>query len=194
MSETDEKNQSPSAQIPCENASDAWHAANPEPVCKAMDKTGGDATWVDDGKPCRLIYRPGEWSKEHWHRIGGREPFWHDTIFNTIDNHTARCINQDALREGLEAMGICIETDFNGKSGCIPSYTVRKELRNEDSYFEGDGGCESLTTKGWVNLEKAHGLEGLSQSIYLLHIPTQIEALVCAVEALPVSENEGEKE
>lgn len=46
--------------------------------------------------------------------------------------------------EALAAKAIKIDTGINGKNGPIASYTVWKELRNEDGYYEGDGGWEVL--------------------------------------------------
>ena len=46
--------------------------------------------------------------------------------------------------EALAAQAIIIDTQVNGKSGITASYTVRKELCNEDGYYEGDGGCVEL--------------------------------------------------
>ncbi len=173
MSEQTDKTQAPSAQEP--NAADAWHAANPERVNAAMDKTGGWATFEEyneefdyttvtqirfsDAHENPLTGKMGRWIKEYDH-AGPLERQWRLSD-DEVSNHTARCVNESALKERLEAM------DIDG---------LRVAPVNKWIVFRGKRGNHEqvLTRDGWEGGDEAGAL-----------FPTLIEALVCAAEALP---------
>lgn len=65
-----------------------------------------------------------------------------------VFGYEALALIRDHLRQWLEKRAVCIITSFTGKSGCVAHYEVRRELRNEDGYLEGDGGVAYLCRVG----------------------------------------------
>ncbi|MFH1605668.1 MAG: hypothetical protein ABIH03_17385 [Pseudomonadota bacterium] len=86
--------------------------------------------------------------------------------------------------EALADKAVAIDTDFNGKMGCEASYTVRRELRNEDGYFEGDGGCELLCSRGNQRVFVRAGTEGY-YPFYFRTMQAAVEAAEDASKDLP---------
>ena len=86
----------------------------------------------------------------------------------TLDEEVSVPVLRNHLRQVLEKKGVRIETSFQGKSGCVPFYHVGRELRNDDGYYEGDGGRDWLCIQDgkllWHNLQGSKGVDDLHRT------------------------------
>lgn len=120
---------------PQSKAADKWHADNTKIVEAAMEATGGPAEWEEDLQINRIDYRQGDggtywWYKEH-HPLEGSEWTFPEGSWSytaVVGNHTARCINETALRERLELSASSVGNFYEGEDNYSVSVWLTDDL------------------------------------------------------------------